>query len=85
MQTSLFYRGGALHLTLAHMKKREPIPEIATVVRRWMPDASEDELKEATTRLRRYLAVVYDIYLRLEAEGRFPLPRDNSKESDTVN
>ena len=67
------------------MKKRETITDISIVVRLWMPDASDEELKEATTRLRRYLAVVYEIYLRLESEGRFPLTRDNSKESDTVN
>lgn len=66
------------------MKKREPIPEIAIVVRRWLPNASDDELKQATVRLRRYLAVVYSIYLRYEAEGRFPLPRDNYEDDDTV-
>ena len=67
-----------------HMKKREPIPEIATVVRRWMPDASDAELKEATINLRRYLSVVYRIFLRLEAEGKLPEPRDNLGEDDTV-
>jgi hypothetical protein len=67
------------------MKKREPIPEIASAVRHWLPSASDEELKQATVRLRRYLAVVYAIYLRYEAEGRFPLPRDNLSESDTVN
>jgi hypothetical protein len=66
------------------MKKREPIPEIAIVVRRWLPNANDEELKQATIRLRRYLAVVYAIYLRYEAEGRFPLPRDNYEDGDTV-
>lgn len=56
---------------------RESIPEITPVVRRWMPNASDDELKEATINLRRYLAVVYRIFLRLEAEGKLPEPRDN--------
>lgn len=67
------------------MKKREPIPEIAIVVRRWMPNASDEELKEATINLRRYLAVVYRIFLRLEAEGKLPEPRDNLDEDATVN
>lgn len=84
MQTSLFYWDEVLRLTISHMKKREPIPEIATVVRRWMPEASDEELKEATINLRRYLAVVYRIFLRLEAEGKLPKPRDNSGEDDTV-
>lgn len=53
---------------------REPIPEIAIVVKRWLPDATEEEQKRATVNLRRYLAVVYQIYLRFEREGKFPLP-----------
>ncbi|MDP1549305.1 MAG: hypothetical protein Q8L97_03975 [Nitrosomonas sp.] len=52
------------------MKEQSPIPEIADIVRHWMPDASEDELKEATVNLREYLAVIYRIFLRLEAENR---------------
>jgi hypothetical protein len=52
------------------MKEQSPIPEIADIVRHWMPDASEDELKEATVNFREYLAVIYRIFLRLEAENR---------------
>ncbi len=52
------------------MKENQNIPEIAEIVRHWMPDASEDELKEATVNLREYLAVIYRIFLRLEAENR---------------
>lgn len=52
------------------MKEQSPIPEIADIVRHWMPDASEDELKEATVNLREYLAVIYRIFLRLETENR---------------
>lgn len=52
------------------MKEQSPIPEIADIVRHWMPDASEDELKEATVTLREYLAVIYRIFLRLETENR---------------
>ncbi len=69
---------------MKRMKKREPIPEIATVVRRWMPNASDEELKEATINLRRYLAVVYRIFLRLEAEGKLSEPRDNYLVDGTV-
>ncbi len=46
------------------------IPEVADIVRRWMPDASEEELKEATVNFRDYLAVIYRIFLRLESEGK---------------
>lgn len=35
-----------------------------------MPEASDDELKEATVNFREYLAVIYRIFLRLEAENR---------------
>ena len=66
------------------MKKREPIPEIAIVVRRWLPNASDEELKQATVRLRGFLSVMYRVYLRLKAEGRIPKPRDNSEDGDTV-
>jgi len=52
------------------MKEQSPIPEIADIVRHWMPEASEDELKEATVNFREYLAVIYRIFLRLEAENR---------------
>lgn len=52
------------------MKENQNITEIAEIVHHWMPDASEDELKEATVNLREYLAVIYRIFLRLEAENR---------------
>lgn len=45
-------------------------PEISPLVRKWMPDASETELIEATENLRRYLGVVYRIYCRLKEEGK---------------
>lgn len=46
------------------------ITEIAEIVRHWMPEASDEELKEATVNFRAYLAVIYRIFLRLEREGR---------------
>jgi len=45
-------------------------PEIAEIVRNLMPDANEEDLKEATVNFRAYLAVLYRIFLRLESEGR---------------
>lgn len=70
--------------TLKCMKEQKPIPEIAEIVRHWMPDACESELKAATVNLRKYLAVVYRIFLELESEGRLPDVRDNSMNDDKV-
>jgi|GEM_PF-4027287 len=56
--------------------------EISPLVHRLLPDADEAELIEATANLRRFLDVVYDIYLRLEAEGRLPLKaKDDENEA----
>jgi len=66
------------------MEKRKTIPEIAEVVRHWMPDANEEELKAATVNLRNYLAVIYRIVLRLESEGRLTKVRDKSSINDRV-
>lgn len=66
------------------MSKRKSAPEITPVVRRWLPHANDDELKLATSRLREYLSEVYRIFLRLEAEGKLPEPRDNYLEDGTV-
>ena len=46
------------------------IPKVAEIVRHWMPDASEEELEEATVTLWNYLAGIYQIVLRLEVEGK---------------
>lgn len=67
------------------MKENQNIPEIAEIVRYWMPDASDEELKEATVNFRAYLAVLYRIFLRLEAEGRLDDIRDFPENSDKVN
>lgn len=67
------------------MKKYPPPPEIAEIVRHWMPNASEEELKEATVNFRAYLAVLYRIFLRLEAEGRLDEIRDFPENNDKVN
>jgi len=66
------------------MKNLPPIPEIADIVRHWMPEASEDELKEATINFREYLAVIYRIFLRLEAEDRLDEIRDFPDIDDRV-
>lgn len=66
------------------MKENQNIPEIAEIVRHWMPDASDEELKEATVNFRAYLAVLYRIFLRLEAEGRLHEIRDFPENNDKV-
>ena len=66
------------------MKKYPPPPEIAEIVRYFMPDASDEELKEATVNFRAYLAVLYRVFLRLEAEGRLHEIRDFPKKNDKV-
>lgn len=67
-----------------YMKHKEPIPEISPLVRQWMPDATEEELKEGTVEVRRFLAVMYRVFRRLEAEGKLAVLRDNSARYDTV-
>jgi len=47
-----------------------PTDDISPLVKRWMPDASEEEQRQATYNFREYLAVIYGIYLRLEAEKK---------------
>lgn len=66
------------------MRKIKEPPEIADIVRYFMPDASNEELKEATVNFRAYLAVLYRIFLRLEAEGRLNEIRDFPENSDKV-
>jgi 2,3-bisphosphoglycerate-independent phosphoglycerate mutase len=66
------------------VKKYQPPPEIAEIVRYFMPDASDEELKEATVNFRAYLAVLYRIFLRLEAEGRLDEIRDFPPDNDRV-
>ena len=66
------------------MNEQPGIPEVAEVVRHWMPDATEEEQKVATNNMRNYLAAVYRIVLRLEAEGRLCDTRDKYPISDTV-
>lgn len=67
-----------------YMQLEKPIPEIAEVVRRWMPNASDEELKEATINLRAYLAVHYRIFLRREAERGKKAAFDESIADDRV-
>ncbi len=67
------------------MKENQNIPEIAEIVRHWMPNASDEELKEATVNFRAYLAVLYRIFLRLEAENRLDEICDFPDINDRVN
>lgn len=66
------------------MKRRTQIPEIAEVVQLWMPEATDNELKEASVNLRRYLAVIYGSTLRLESEENFEPANDKSQPTDIV-
>lgn len=72
-------------LQTSRMRKIKEPPEIAEIVRHWMPNASEEELKEATVNFRAYLAVLYRIFLRLEAEDRLDEICDFPEEDDRVN
>lgn len=67
------------------MRKIKEPPEIAEIVQYFMPDAGDKELKEATVNFRAYLAVLYRIFLRLEAEGRLDEIRDFPENNDRVN
>lgn len=72
------------HAHTGRMKKRAKLPEVSDLVRSWMPDASHEELVEATNNLHEYLAVIYRITLRREAEEKYSMQRDNSGRNDTV-
>ena len=71
-------------LQTSRMRKIKEPPEIAEIVRYFMPDAGDEELKEATVNFRAYLAVLYRIFLRLEAEGRLDEIRDFPENNDKV-
>ena len=71
-------------LQTSRMRKIKEPPEIAEIVRHWMPNDSDEELKEATVNFRAYLAVLYRIFLRLEAEGRLDEICDFPEEDDRV-
>lgn len=51
------------------MNQKESEQEGPTFIRALMPEASEEELLEATDNVKRYLAVVLRIHPRLAAEG----------------
>ncbi len=46
----------------------DPINEIPKFIRRVMPKASETELREATATFDEYMAVVWDIFQRINRE-----------------
>jgi hypothetical protein len=66
------------------MKPDQEIPEISDIVKHWMPEASEEEQKEATKNVREHLAVVYRIFLRLEREGKMHLIQKDPNEHGKV-
>ena len=73
------FRKYAFLENMKNMKKE--IPEIAEIVRHWMPNASDEELKEATINFRAYLAVLYRIFERLDQKGRLDEIRAVDKDS----
>jgi hypothetical protein len=60
------------------MKPDSAQPEFSPLIERLMPEASIEEKEIAQANLDGFMAVMYRIYQRLEAEGRFPLPEDGS-------
>ena len=63
---------------LKDMAKKD-IPEISPLIEKWHPHATLDEQRQYTQEFRAYLAVLYRIFLRLDAEGFFAA---DSRESD---
>ena len=58
-------------------QKKPPVdkdggPYVASCVRRLMPNASEQELIEATERLCRFVRLAYDIYREMMENGTLP-------------
>jgi hypothetical protein len=45
-------------------------PYVAPLIRRLMPNATEEEIVQASENLRAYLNVLYDIFLEREAKQR---------------
>jgi hypothetical protein len=52
------------------MKKKE-ILAISPLIEKWHPHATPEEQRQYTQEFRAYLAVLYRIFLRLDAEGHF--------------
>ncbi|MDO8603801.1 MAG: hypothetical protein Q7K40_00060 [bacterium] len=52
--------------------------EFSSLIERLMPKASIKEKEIAQANLNTFMEVMYRIYQRFEAEGRFPLPEDGS-------
>lgn len=52
--------------------------EISPLVRRWLREANDEELREATANFRSFLAILYDAYLKRERERERSRGRDKS-------
>jgi hypothetical protein len=55
---------------LKNMTKQN-IPEVSPLIEKWHPQATLEEQRQYTQEFRAYLAVLYRIFLRLDAEGYF--------------
>ena len=54
---------------------KDGVPLVLPFVRKLLPNASEQELIEATENVRRYVFQLYRIAVRLQKEGKLPLPK----------
>ena len=60
------------------MEQDHAQPEFSPLVELLLPDAPFEEQEAAQVQLDGFMEVMYRIYQRFEAEGRFPLPEDGS-------
>ena len=64
--------------TIRMMGHHDEKPQFSHLIEHVMPDASMEEKGEAQVNLDGFMDVMYRIFKRLEAEGKFPLPEDGS-------
>lgn len=58
--------------------------DISPLVKKWMPDATDEELREATVNFREFIAVIYRIHLREQAEKQAKKPPDVTKRPELL-
>lgn len=58
------------------MEDNKQKEDVSSLVKRWLPHASDEELVAATANFRRYLAVAFRVYERLEREGKLACLHD---------
>jgi hypothetical protein len=60
------------------MLQENPQTTFSPMVEHFLPNAPIEEKNRAQVNLDAFMDSMYRIYLRLEADGRFPLPEDGS-------